>query len=258
MTTPHHALIIDDEPLARIELHRLLNAHPQVKIVGEADTLNVARERLATQDYDVVFLDIQLRGGSGFELLNFIPPQVHIIFVTAFDRFAIRAFEVNALDYLLKPVTAERLATSLNRINHQDSGEMSAASVETDAVDPPLAIDDRVFVKSGSTTRFVPVNQIASVSSAENYTNLQLIDGSRLLALRTLKSWESTLPVSVFVRIHRQTLVNLNQVRAITRSEPDTVNFQFQHGLPDLSASRRRLSELRQKFTDAGLEQLLP
>jgi two-component system, LytTR family, response regulator len=252
-----HALLIDDEPLARLELRRLLQRHPQVEVVGEADTINVARERLAQADYDLVFLDIQLRGGSGFELLEFIPPHAHIVFVTAFDGFAIRAFEVNALDYLLKPVTAERLASTLNRINSEDTP--TAATVPApDAGEPPLGIDDRVFVKSGSTTRFVPVNQIASITSAENYTDLQLIDGSHLLALRTLKSWEAALPSPLFVRIHRQTLVNLNQVRAIVRSAAETVHFQFHHGLTDLSASRRRLVELRQKFAEAGLERLLP
>ncbi len=251
------ALLIDDEPLARIELRRLLQAHVSIEIVGEADTVNVARERLAQHDYDLVFLDIQLRGGTGFELLDHIPPYVHVVFVTAFDGYAIRAFEVNALDYLLKPVTAERLAATLNRINRSSSASVAPAT-SPESPPPLLGIDDRVFVKSGSTTRFVPVNQIAAISSSENYTNLQLIDGSHLLALRTLKSWEEALPSPIFVRIHRQTLVNLNQVRAIVRSEGDTVTFQFEHGLPELSASRRRLSELREKFAEAGLEQLLP
>lgn len=249
MPTLRHALLIDDEPLARRELHRLLQAHPHLKVVGEADTLNSARERLGTMDYDLVFLDIQLRGGTGFELLEFIPPQARIIFVTAYDRFAVRAFEVNALDYLLKPVTAERLAESLRRGEESEEPPIPA---------PHLGIDDRVLVKSGSATRFVPVAHIVAIGSCENYTELQLQDGQKLLTLRTLKSWESALPESLFVRIHRQTIVNLQQVRTILRTAGDEVRFQFADGLPELSASRRRLAELRQRFTAAGLGKLLP
>lgn len=249
MPSLHHALLIDDEPLARMELRRLLQAHPHLKVVGEADTLNVARERLGNVDYDVIFLDIQLRGGTGFELLEFIPPETKVIFVTAYDRYAVRAFEVNALDYLLKPVTPERLTETLHRV--EESSEPAPSS-------PRLGLEDRVFVKSGSATRFVPVAQIVSIGSCENYTELQLQHGQKLLTLRTLKSWEGALPDSMFVRIHRQTIVNLQHVRAIVRAEGDNVRFQFDHGLPELPASRRRLTELRQLFTAAGLGKLLP
>src|SRR5438128_2047857 len=103
------ALLIDDEPHAREDLQRLLAAHPQVTIVGEAGSVASARKRLARADYDLVFLDVQLIGGTGFDLL---PAAAAVIFVTAHDRHAVRAFEVNALDFLLKPVRAERLAAS--------------------------------------------------------------------------------------------------------------------------------------------------
>ena len=135
---PYHApneraLLIDDEPLARMELRRLLQAHPNLKVVGEADTLNAAQERLGTADYDVVFLDIQLRGGTGFELLEFISPNAEIIFVTA-----------------------ERLAGTLRRV--EESTEPAASA-------PHLGIEDSVFVKTGATTRFVPVAHIVSIGS---------------------------------------------------------------------------------------------
>lgn len=252
MPTPCKALLIDDEPLARMELKRLLQAHPEIEIVGEASTLNSAQERLTQTDFDLVFLDIQLRGGTGFDLLPYVRPGVKVIFVTAYDRFAVRAFEVNALDYLLKPVKATRLAETLRRV---DSTTDSRPPI---AQSGPLTLDDRVFVKTGTTTRFVPVNSIVAVRSCENYTELQLLEGNTLMALRTLKSWEATLPGETFVRIHRQTLINLHHVQSIVRGEGDTVQFQFGSSLPELSASRRRLTELRQRFTDAGLEKLLP
>ena len=250
------ALLIDDEPLSRMELRRLLKAHPDVSVIAEAGTLNEARACLARPDYDLVFLDIQLRGGTGFDLLECIRPGAHVIFVTAFDRFAVRAFEVNALDYLLKPVAAERLASSLIR------AESLAADPSPSAADGDeklcLRLDDRVFVKTGNATRFVPVQQIVSVHSNENYTELQLVDGQMFMTLRTLKSWEESLPDSHFVRIHRQILINLAHVRAIVRGEGENVRFQFDPHLPELPASRRRVSDLRQRLQAAGLTQMLP
>ncbi|WP_221030508.1 LytR/AlgR family response regulator transcription factor [Actomonas aquatica] len=255
MSDSLRTLLIDDEPLARLELRRLLKTHPQIEIVGEAGTLNAARALLADTPFDLVFLDIQLRGGSGFDLLDRIPPHAHIVFVTAYDRYAVRAFEVNALDYLLKPVTSARLASSLQRVL---AAPTSAADDTTAAAAMPLLPDDRVLVKTSDATRFVPVQSIVSVTSNENYTELQLADAQKLMTLRTLKSWEACLPTAFFVRIHRQTLINLAHVRAIVRGEGESVQFQFDDPLPPLSASRRRVSDLKQRLEAAGLTQLLP
>src|SRR5512133_3102970 len=109
----NRALIIDDEVPARAALRGLLRAHPEVVLASEADTMAEAAERLRQGDYDLVFLDIQLRGGTGFDLVPFVREDAHIIFVTAFDQHAVRAFEVNALDYLMKPVRPQRLAEAI-------------------------------------------------------------------------------------------------------------------------------------------------
>ena len=168
---PRRALLIDDEPLARMELRRLLAAHAYVTIAGEAGTVADARTRLGRPDYDLVFLDIQLRGGSGFDLLDSVHPEAQVVFVTAYDRFALRAFEVNALDYLLKPVAAARLATTLQRLGDgRDQPVVEAAPVTAGGANQKLTTEDRVFVKTGTATRFVPVASICAVRSAENYT----------------------------------------------------------------------------------------
>lgn len=248
------ALLIDDEPLARLELRRLLGAHPQITIAGEAGTLNDARALLGAVDYDLVFLDIQLRGGNGFDLLDSVRPGAQVVFVTAYDRFALRAFEVNALDYLLKPVSSARLAQTLQRL-----GEVRAQPAAPAAsAGQRLTLEDRVFVKTDGATRFVPVDSICAVRSAENYTELLLATGQVLLVLRTLKSWEETLPEAHFVRIHRQALVNLARVRKIERLEGDEVRFHLDVPVAPLPASRRALAGLRSKFAAAGLEGLLP
>jgi len=250
------AILIDDEPLARQELRRLLQAQPQVSVVGEAGTINDARELLSRAGYDLVFLDIQLRGGSGFDLLDSVLPGAQIVFVTAYDRFALRAFEVNALDYLLKPVAAQRLAATLQRL-----GDDRAPAAQPPAAVAPtqrLTAEDRVYVRTGSATRFVAVAAICAVRSAENYTEVVLEGGETLLVLRTLKSWEEALPETHFVRIHRQALVNLTRVRKIERKGEDEVLFQLDAPVPPLPASRRQVAELKEKFSAAGMDGMLP
>jgi two-component system LytT family response regulator len=254
MSATRNVLLIDDEPLARMELRRLLQAHPGVAVAGEAGTMADARALLSRPGYDLVFLDIQLRGGSGFDLLDSVAAGAQIVFVTAYDRFALRAFEVNALDYLLKPVSAARLATTLQRL-----GENRAAPVAaTPAAGAKLSVEDRVFVKTGSATRFVPVASICAVRSAENYTEVLLHGGETLLVLRTLKSWEEVLPEATFLRIHRQALVNLARVKRIERGGEDEVLFHLDGPAVALPASRRQLAELRARFAAAGLEGMLP
>lgn len=246
------ALLIDDEPLARLELRRLLKAHPAVAVAGEAGTLAEARARLQQSDYDLVFLDIQLRGGNAFDLVAEIRPEARVIFVTAYDRYAVRAFEVNALDYLLKPVAAPRLAAALER------AAARAAPVPTAPPPLRLAREDRVLVKVGASLRFIELAAIGAIRSCENYTELLLVNGEKPLVLRSLKAWEDLLPEDSFVRVHRQTLVNLAHVRAIVRLGGDDVQFELAPPLPPVAASRRQLADLRHRFAAAGLGSLLP
>jgi two-component system LytT family response regulator len=252
---PRRALLIDDEPLARLELRRLLKAHAHIEIAGEAGTMNDARALLSRPGYDLVFLDVQLRGGNGFDLLDSVAPGTQLVFVTAFDRYAVRAFDVNALDYLLKPVTAPRLANALQRLAHTRTAPIATAVIPATT---RLTLEDRAFVKTGSATRFVPLAAIGAIKSCENYTELHLADGEKLLVLRPLKVWEEMLPEENFVRIHRQALVNLAHVKKITRTGEDDVLFELTPPLATLPASRRQLAELRHRFTAAGLAGLLP
>lgn len=204
------ALIIDDEAPARADLRALLTAHPHVTIVGEAATVPTARTLLGAAVYDLVFLDIQLFGGSGFDLVPFVRAGARIVFVTAFNDHALRAFEVNALDYVLKPVKPERLAASLAR---------ALRSIDPT---PPAAVglrrDDKVHLNDGQRARFVSVSEISRVEAEENYTHVQLADGSQMLVRRTIKSWEETLPSPPFQRVHRTTIANLERVTAYDRS----------------------------------------
>lgn len=189
-------LIIDDEKPARVEVRRLLSVHPEIDVVGEASNVEDALAIWRSSKPDVIFLDIQLRGETGFDFLGRVEePVPRIVFVTAHDRYAIRAFECNALDYLLKPVHPDRLAETLRRLR---SAPLA----------PPRALpEDAVLVKMNSTARFVPWCEIQSVESEGNYTRLFLADGSSPLILRPLKEWEELAPAGHFLQVHRSALV---------------------------------------------------
>jgi two-component system LytT family response regulator len=233
------ALIIDDEAIACDVLRVLLEAHAEIAVVGTAGTLRQARQLLARDDYDVVFLDIQLRGGNGFELVPHVRSAAQVIFVTAHDEHALRAFEINALDYLLKPVHPSRLARSLQRLN-----EPPARAAETAAL-PRLRDDDTVFIKLDSGARFVPLASIGAILSCENYSEVLLAGGEKLLVRRSLKAWEDALPAPVFARAHRQAIVNLRRLLRIEEDGGDGPLLHLDGVKIPLRVSRREWSVLR-------------
>ena len=238
------ALIIDDEELAREEMRRLLGAHPDVTIVGEADEVPAARTRLAASGYDLVFLDIDLGGGNGFELVPHVAPDARIVFVTAHNNFALRAFEVNALDYLLKPVAPARLAESLRRLAPAEAGAAEWPERPLGA----LAASDRVFLKNDRGARFVPLADLAAVVSCDNYSEVFVADGAHYLVRRSLKSWESALPAETFVRVHRQALVNLAQIERIADPDGDAPSLILRGVKQPIASSHRLSPELRRRI----------
>lgn len=228
---PLRTLLIDDEAPARADLRRLLAAHPDITITGEAGRLAEARAALARDDYDLVLLDVELRGGTGFELVPLVRPGARIIFVTAFDQYAIRAFAVNALDYLLKPVEPARLADSLRRL---------AAPARPTGGDTRWRLDDSIYVKTDTdAARFVALRELLAVFSSENYTELRLAGGTGLVVRRTLKSWEEQLPADHFMRVHRTAVVNLHAVVRSTHVDRETTHL-FLAGLDDSQPVRAR------------------
>ncbi len=201
------ALLIDDERMARREMRRLLEAHPEIEIVGEADSGHAALSLLPSLKPDVLFLDIQMPEMDGFEFVNAMgeySPQ--IIFCTAYDAHALRAFEVNAVDYLLKPVDPERLAASVQRL-HDTPPSDTATQDET-----PLRETDRVLLKGEQRTWFVPVRSIYLLQSEGNYTHV-FFEGGKVLLPRSLAALEQRLNLPIFFRANRAQLIN---TRAIT------------------------------------------
>ena len=237
MNKPIRALVVDDERLARKDLIALLGAHDQVTVIGEADDVPSAVEAIRALNPDLIFLDIQMPGDSGFDLLEKMDVEAQVIFVTAYDEFAIRAFEVNALDYLLKPVNPERLAKALEKLEEKKP--------------PPgrkLNIGDRLFLMVGRFFKFLPVRAIMVIQAAGDYTEVLTAEGGKGLTLKSMKEWETRLPQQHFVRIHRSTIINMD---FIERVEP-WFNYSFRvyiKGMKEpLVISRRYATRLKDKL----------
>jgi two-component system LytT family response regulator len=239
-----HTLLIEDEATARADLRAKLAAHPDVTILAEAATVRNARTLLARTDYDLVFLDIQLVGGSAFDLVPDVRPEARIIFVTAHDDHAVRAFEINALDYLLKPVAPSRLAEALRRL-----AAIPAPAADSDLpAGPALRPDDTVFLRSGLQARFVPVADICLITACDNYSEVRLADGPKVFLRKSLKAWEDTLPATHFMRVHRTQIVNLTRVTRYERDSDEHTLLHVQGATEPVSASRDRWSELRERL----------
>jgi two-component system LytT family response regulator len=238
-----NAVIIDDEGLARADLRSVLGAHADLRVVGEAALLEEARALLRAGNYDLVFLDIQLLGGTGFDLVPEVRPGARIIFVTAHDQFALRAFDVNALDYLLKPVRAARLAEALCR-------HAGAAAAPARA----LRHDDVVHVKTGpGTARFVRVADIVAVNSDDNYSEAILAEGERIFVRQTLAMWEERLPATHFMRVHRRHIVNLARIEGFTHESDELTLLRMAKQPEPVRARRQHWQELRQRLAALGI-----
>ncbi len=235
------ALLIDDETTARADLRAKLAAHPSITILAEAATVNQARALLAQGNYDLVFLDVQLIGGNAFDLVGDVRAPARIVFVTAHDHYAVRAFEINALDYLLKPVIPARLAEALRRV----------PGAAPDSEEPPVAalrLDDRLYLRSGPRARFSLVTEISLIVAQDNYSEVQLADGTKVLLRKSLKAWEETLPPTHFMRVHRTLIVNLARVTRYERNEEEQTWLHVEGTAQPLLASRYRWAELRERL----------
>lgn len=236
------ALIIDDEPPACDILRALLADHPHIAVVGEAGTVDDARRRLALGDYDLVLLDVQLRGGSGFDLVPSVRPGARIVFVTAFDQHALRAFTVNALDYLLKPVDPARLADAVSRL---------PAAAPVPAPEQPLGRlgpGDRVWLKGERGARFVFLADVVALVSCDNYSEVFVADGAHFLVRRPLKQWEAALPPELFVRVHRQALVNLAHLDRVDNPDGEAPTLRLRGMDRPVACSHRLAPELRRRL----------
>ncbi len=230
------AIIVDDERLARNELKRLLEEHPEVEVIEEC---NSAADAIAAVDKlkpDVVFLDIHMPGKDGFGVLEELDYMPHVIFITAYDEYAIKAFEVNALDYLLKPIEVDRLKDAINKVK--------AELVEPVEKSEKLGINDQVFVKDGDRCWFVNLSDIPMFESEGNYVRVYF-DKNKPLILKSLNNLSNKLDEAAFFRANRKFIINLNWVESIENWFNGGLMVKLKNG-EKVEISRRQASKFKE------------
>jgi two-component system LytT family response regulator len=205
------AIIIDDERLARAELRKLLLEFPDINIVDEAANAEEGVDKIETQNPDLIFLDIQMPGRTGFDLLSDLEKAPHVIFTTAYDEYALKAFEVNALDYLLKPIEPKRLADAVHKLQYEVSKERAGINGVNRG---PLTEADQVFVKDGERCWFVKLSEIRLFESVGNYAKV-FFGTNKPLILKSLNSLEERLDDRIFFRANRKHIINLRWIEKI-------------------------------------------
>jgi len=203
------AILIDDERLARNELRKMLVDYPDIEIVDEAGNVQEGLEKIDLHNPDVLFLDINMPGKTGFDLLQELDRSPYVIFTTAYDEYAVKAFEVNALDYLLKPIDPKRLADAIHKVGELVQKEKQA--VQEAAQRGKLTEEDQVFVKDGERCWFVALGDIRLFESVGNYAKV-FFGNNKPLILKSLNALEERLDEKVFFRANRKHIVNLRLV----------------------------------------------
>ncbi|MBF9238382.1 response regulator transcription factor [Hymenobacter sp. BT683] len=241
-------LLVDDSRLARAELRRLLEAFPDVVVGGEARNADEARAQLAAQRFDLLLLDIHMPGETGFELLASLEAAPPVVFTTAYDAHALRAFEVNALDYLLKPVQEARLAAALEKVRAQMQAEGSGTVLKPEpaaAIPALLTGQDQVFVKDGERCWFVRLADVRLFEINGSYTQIYF-DQHRPLIPRTLAQLEARLDPKQFFRANRQQIINLDFVAGVEPWFSHSLRLTLRGGAEVVEVSRQQSVRFRE------------
>jgi len=234
------AIIVDDERLARKELNSLLENHPEIEVIDEATNADEAIEKIEKQNPDVIFLDIQMPGKTGFELLENLETVPQVIFTTAYDEFALKAFDFNALDYLLKPIMPDRLAESINKVKTKVADRRNGK-------DKKLGSDDQVFVKDGDRCWFVKLEDVRLFESDGNYIKVYF-DKYKPMIHKSLNALDERLDDRSFFRASRKHIINLGWVESIDTWFNGGLLVQLKGG-EKIEVSRRQSARFREMMS---------
>lgn len=243
------ALIVDDEELARKLLREMLATHPEIEVVAECGNGMEAVKAAAEFSPDLVFLDVQMPKLTGFDVLELVDAsKLAVIFVTAYDQYAMKAFEVHALDYLLKPFTRERFESALERAKSQRPEKRAEPASLAASARPAGQFLERIVVKDGTKVTLIPVNKLDYAEAVDDYVSLAS-EGKKQLKQQTISGLEAALDPAVFVRIHRSYLVNIERVARIEPYAKDSKVAVLSNGVK-LPVSRAGFARLRKLLDD--------
>lgn len=277
-----NTVIIDDDAHSRKLLQVLLKKFPEINIVGEASNITSAIEVIRKTKPDSLFLDVCLDDQTGFELMNEIKSNPKIVIVSAYDNYALRAFDINALDYIQKPIAPERLAKAVDRLltsfkehnaaennatkNNEHSNDetlLKEAHVNDDQDDDTddvaeqkhtngntkvLEYDDRLFITVDGISKFIKINNIICITAEKDYSYIYLTSGKKHLVLKSMVEWEERLTPKYFVRIHRSTIVNLEHVEKVEKWFNSSYHVYLQNQPEPFKMSRRYAAKLKERF----------
>ncbi len=239
------AVIIDDERLARNELKKLLLDFPEIEVVGEAANAAEGLEKIENLSPDLIFLDIQMPGKTGFDMLTELDSAPHVIFTTAYDEYALKAFEFNALDYLMKPVEPKRLADAIQKLQLAEEKEMAATMA---GINRGILTDkDQVFVKDGERCWFVKLGEVRLFESVGNYAKV-FFGSYKPLILKSLNALEERLDEKLFFRANRKHIVNLRMIEKIEPYFNGGLLLELQGG-EKIEVSRRQAVKFKEMMS---------
>jgi two-component system LytT family response regulator len=237
-------LIVEDETPARVHLNYLVSKLLQDADVHAVDSFEQAVQFLANKQPNLILLDINLRGNNGFDLIPYVnPDETNVIFVTANDAFAVRAFEVNAIDYLLKPISEKRLQDAFDK-----AFDPSKLSQEKEAIIKQLSLEDRLFVQRNKDAFFIHLKDVCTIQSDDYYTFLLDNQGRRFLYRRSLKDWLHYLPEDFFMQIHRSIILNLNQIQRLQNNATGGFDVFVEGSSVPFPMSRRHKKAFLERF----------
>ena len=242
------AIIIDDERLARKELNNLLENYPEIEIVDQAVNADEALEKIIQLDPDLIFLDIQMPGKTGFELLEELEKVPKVIFTTAYDEFAIKAFDVNALDYLLKPIQEERLKDTITKVLAVQASSLAERAQEgVSEIKQQLGMNDKVFVKDGDRCWFISLKEIRLFESDGNYIKVYF-NNVKPMIHKSLNALDEKLDERSFFRASRKHIINLSWIETIETWFNGGLLVQLKGG-EKVEVSRRQAARFKEKMS---------
>jgi two-component system LytT family response regulator len=240
------SVVVDDVDMMRVTLKKVLDGFPNIEIIGEASDYESAKQLINDTKPELVFLDIDLNGLTSIDLLNEINCSPKIIFITSHPDFAIKAFELNAVDYILKPISADRLRRAIDRVT-----EMGAEPMEGSIMDESqerFKADQIILLNFDSKLTFIKVQDINYIEAFGNYTKIYMNDGKLSITYNSIKNWDNRLPNDVFIQIHRSSIVNLLNVVKIEKWTNDTGRLFLKGVEKPFEISRSYFFQIKKKY----------
>ncbi|MFZ4798447.1 MAG: LytR/AlgR family response regulator transcription factor [Bacteroidia bacterium] len=237
-------VLVDDVEVMRITLKKVLSQFPHIEVVGEASTFDEARDAINSLQPDLVLLDIDLNGLTSIDLIGELNCTPKIIFITSHENFAVKAFELNAVDYIIKPISSKRISAAIDKITKptEENNDGNSDNEET------FQSDQIILLNFDNKMNFIKIKDINFIEAYGNYTKVNMDDGKLSITYNSIKNWDSKLPEDIFIQIHRSTIVNLLNVQKIEKWTNDTGRLYLKDIEKPFEISRSYFFQIKKKY----------